>query len=258
MTQTFTGAATPIANADYERAAEKLACEVAAVRAVAEVESGGRTGFLADKRPKILFESRWFHKLTDGAFDDSHPNISTSKWVRNYRGGAGEYERLAEALALDSAAALKSASWGMFQILGVNHKAAGFDDVEAFVQAQTTSEGAHLDAFISFVVTNNLDGPLRDKRWADFARRYNGPAFAENKYDQKMAEAYAKYAAGGDTAPSTADIQAALNANGAKLDVDGIAGTNTRKALRAFQDKKGLPVTGVADLATLRALGLLP
>ena len=52
-------------------------------------------------------------------FDESHSHISTPSWVRNYKGGAGEYERLAEAIALNREAALKSASWGMFQILGV-------------------------------------------------------------------------------------------------------------------------------------------
>ena len=34
----------------------------------------------------------------------------------------------------------------------------------------------------------------RDLRWADFARRYNGPRYAENRYDEKMAEAYTRYA----------------------------------------------------------------
>ena len=141
----FEGEAKKIAPQDYEAAAAKLMCDVAAVKAVVEVESGGRTGFLADKRPKILFESRWFHKLTGGRHDETHPGISTPKWVRNYKGGAGEYERLAEAIELDRTAALKSASWGMFQILGVNHGLAGFDTVEEFVERQCVSEGEHVN-----------------------------------------------------------------------------------------------------------------
>lgn len=189
----FSGPAQPLRNEDYERVAERLACEVAAIRAVAEVESGGRSGFLPDGRPKILFESRWFHKLTNGAFDQQHPDLSTAVWVRNYRGGAAEYDRLRAAIALDREAALKSASWGMFQILGVNHAVVGFDNVEAFVKAQLESEGRQLDAFVGFVISNKLDDELRDKRWADFARVYNGPGFAENKYDRKMADAYARH-----------------------------------------------------------------
>ena len=103
----FAGTATPINEKDYERAAQSLFCDLAAIKAVAEVESGGRSGFLTDKRPKILFESRWFHKLTNGRFDGSHPDISTPSWVRNYKGGAGEYDRLLTAIDLDRDAALK-------------------------------------------------------------------------------------------------------------------------------------------------------
>lgn len=252
---TFVGRALPLADADFERAARRLACEVAAVRAVAEVESGGRAGFLADKRPKILFESRWFHKLTQGRFDAAHPDISTPSWVRNYKGGAAEYERIAAAAALDREAALKSASWGMFQILGVNHRVCGFDSVEAFVAAMMDSEGAHLDAFVGFVVSNRLDDELRDRRWADFARGYNGPGFAQNRYDEKLAKAYAKYAAG-NMMPSVLDIQHALNRHGANLNPDGKTGPLTRAAIRAFQREAGLPINGIAGPETLAALGL--
>ncbi len=189
----FAGGALTLNEQDFKRAADRLGCEVAAIKAVAEVESGGKTGFLADKRPKILFESRWFHKLTGGRFDASHPDLSTPTWVRNYKGGAAEYGRLGAAIALDRPAALKSASWGMFQILGVNHAVVGFDNVDAFVKAQVESEGKQLDAFVGFVFSHKLDDELRDKRWADFARVYNGPGFAENRYDKKMRDAYARH-----------------------------------------------------------------
>jgi hypothetical protein len=252
----FFGKAAKLKNSDFERVAAKLSCEIAAVHAVSEVESGGGGGFLKDKRPKILFESRWFHKLTDGHFDNSHPDISTPKWVRNYKGGAGEYSRLEAAIRLDREAALKSASWGMFQILGVNHQVVGFSDIESFVKSQLDSEGSHLDAFGNFVIANRLDDELRDRRWADFAKGYNGPAYKENRYHEKMANANARYAKGG-IAPSTREVQQALNRHGAVLTVDGRSGPNTRIALRAFQNDAGLPITGRADQATLTALGLV-
>lgn len=251
----FAGDALPLNERDLQEAAERLACDLAAVRAVSEVETGGRSGFLDDRRPKILFESRWFHKLTAGRFDQSHGGISTPTWERNYAGGAGEYDRLAEAIALDREAALKSASWGMFQILGVNHRVAGFDAVEAFVKAQMRSEGEHLRAFCAFVINNRLDDALRDRRWADFARGYNGPAYAQNHYDAKLADAYARYA-GGFIAPTTADIQRALNQYGAQLAVDGLTGPATRNAIREFQREHGLAIDGVAGPKTLEALGL--
>lgn len=251
----FTGKALKLKAADIEAAAQRLYCEVAAVRAVAEVESGGGAGFLRNKKPKILFESRWFHKLTGARFDSSHPDISTPRWVRNYKGGAAEYERLGRALVLDREAALKSTSWGMFQILGVNHRLAGFSDVEAYVAAQVVSEGEHLKSFVNFVITNKLDDELRDHRWADFAHGYNGPGYKQNRYDAKILAAYSKHAAGW-LAPSTVAVQRALNERGANLEVDGITGPATRRAVRDFQRQHGLVIDGVAGPKTLAALGL--
>lgn len=53
-----------------------------------------------------------------------------------------------------------------------------------------------------------------------------------------------------------AAVQSALNANGAKLKVDGKMGKQTHAALRAFQHKHHLKPTGQADSATLQALGV--
>ena len=189
-----TAAGGLLTDEDYRRAATTLGCEAAAIRAVADVESGGRTGFLPDGRPKILFESHVFSKLTGGEYDPTHPDISTARWTRNYVGGAGEYDRLGRAMHLDREAALKAASWGKFQILGMNYSRAGSRTVDEFVEAQKRSEKEHLDAFVNFILSYDLSDELRDRRWADFARKYNGPHYAKNRYDQKMAEAYARYA----------------------------------------------------------------
>ena len=39
---------------------------------------------------------------------------------------------------------------------------------------------------------NSLADELQRKDGAGFPSRYNGPAYATNRYDQKMAEAYAR------------------------------------------------------------------
>lgn len=54
----------------------------------------------------------------------------------------------------------------------------------------------------------------------------------------------------------TTEIQAALNKNGAALDVDGRMGPKTHSALMAFQKSHGLQATGRPDAATTKALGL--
>lgn len=52
-----------------------------------------------------------------------------------------------------------------------------------------------------------------------------------------------------------AQLQTALNANGAHLDVDGRMGAKTRAALKTFQAQHKLKVTGQPDSATIKALG---
>ncbi len=51
-------------------------------------------------------------------------------------------------------------------------------------------------------------------------------------------------------------VQEALNDHGAHLNLDGLCGIRTVKALRLFQKTHGLKVTGMPDPATLKALGL--
>lgn len=252
----FVGSGKRLKDKDFEEAAAQIGCEIAAVKTVADVESAGG-GFLKDKRPKILFESHWFGRLTDHRFDKSHPDISTARWVGGYAGGSKEYKRLEKAMDLDEEAALKSASWGKFQILGVNHKLAGFSTVQDFVKAHVKSEGEHLRAFVNFIRSKKLDDELRDLRWADFAAVYNGPAYRKNRYDEKMAAAYAEHA-GELVAPSTADVQRALNRHGFSLTVDGRTGPKTRAAIMHFQSEHGLVADGIAGAQTLAALDLAP
>src|SRR5687767_11668525 len=120
---------------DYKKAAEELNCEVAAIRAVASVEAAG-DGFLPDGRVKLLFEAHIFGRYTKGKFDKGHPELSSPKWNRKlYKGGAGEWERLQDAIELDRKAALMSASYGAFQVMGFNFGVCGFTSVEDFVEA---------------------------------------------------------------------------------------------------------------------------
>jgi peptidoglycan hydrolase-like protein with peptidoglycan-binding domain len=256
----FTGPATLFTEGAIEAAAARIGCDVAAVKAVMDVESRG--GFLADTRPKILFERHVFHRLTDGAYDAAHPDISSPK-PGGYVGGAGEYARLDRAIALDREAALQSASWGAFQILGRNHDAAGFADVEGFCAAMCRSEDDQLGAFVGFVTANHLDDELRRQDWAGFARGYNGPDFRKNRYDDKLAAAYVLHAKGG---PRAAAGSRTLRMGDAEADVahlqerlgiaaDGDFGPATRQAVMNFQRGHGLTAYGIAGPRTRAALG---
>lgn len=176
---------------DFEDDAAIIGCEVEAVMAVATVESRGG-GFDPEGFPKTLFEGHWFHKLTKGKYSESHPTLSYAKWTREHYGKTWQAEkvRLQQAMALDRTAAMMSTSWGMFQIMGFNFGKCGFKTVQQFVNAMCKSEDAQLAAFTQYIVSSGLADELVDHRWADFARLYNGPSYAVNKYDTKLAKAY--------------------------------------------------------------------
>jgi N-acetylmuramidase len=185
---------------DFARAAKALNVEVAAIKAVAEVEAAGK-GFLADGRPSVLYEAHVFHRQTKGkhanALDRRNVKLSSPKWDRSLYGAAGahQHNRIEDAAKLDWDAAHKAASWGMFQVLGENFKIAGHETIKSFVDAMHSGAGAHLDAFVGFIKANKLDGALRAKNWTAFARGYNGPGFEQNAYDKKMAAAYKRLTA---------------------------------------------------------------
>lgn len=179
---------------DFRRAAAALACPEAAIRAVCAVEAP-KGGFLATGEPVVLFEAHVFSRLTAGRFDASHPQLSTARWNSSlYRGGMAEHGRLQAAVALDRDAALQSASWGRFQIMGFNWRRCGFGSLQDFINAMYESEGRQLDAFVAFVKSAGLDDELQRLDWPAFARGYNGPGYAQNRYDERLAAAHASYA----------------------------------------------------------------
>lgn len=180
--------------------------ELAIVKAVNEVESGGK-GFLVDGRPKILFEGHVFWRELEKR------NINCSDYINNqtqnilyqnytkkyYIGGQGEYERLEKAINLNqdvrfSDAAYASASWGLYQIMGFNALALGYNNLSEFIEKMYRNEGEQLKAFGLFLDHNDLIKVLKNKNWAEFALRYNGKGYKTNRYDEKLMRAYTKYA----------------------------------------------------------------
>lgn len=179
---------------DFQQAANVLSCEVAAIKAVSDVESNG-SGYFASGKPKILFEAHIFSKYTYHNYDESHSDISSKTWDRSlYVGGEKEYLRLQKAMGVDRHAALLSASYGRYQIMGFNHKAAGYSDVESFVRDIFLSEVNHLMAFVRLIQSNSqLHGALKAKNWPYFASIYNGPNYSKNHYDEKLSSAYIQH-----------------------------------------------------------------
>ena len=181
--------------------ASQFGIEPAVILAIQQIESGGN-GFLPDGRPKILFEGHVFwsqlkkigknpETLTSGNENILYPSWDKSK----YKGGAAEYDRLENAKKIDEIAALKSASWGEFQIMGFNHSSVGYADVKTFVEAMHIPNGASLKAMLEFCKNKNLLKHVsgNSKDWAKFAYGYNGSGYAQNQYDVKLAAAYERF-----------------------------------------------------------------
>lgn len=80
--------------------------------------------------------------------------------------------------------------------MGFNFKAAGFETLQAFVDAMLKSEDEHFKAFVNFIASKNLGKALAQHDWATFARKYNGPAYKQNNYDVKLARAYRRFTDG--------------------------------------------------------------
>ena len=185
---------------DFEEAATILGVELAAIRAVHEVESAGRKGFLSDGRPIILFEGHVFWNqlkkldINPEEHVEGNEDILFSKWDKAfYKGGAAEYDRLQRAIDIHNEAALCSASWGMFQIMGFNYQLCGYNTVSEYVADMKKSEHKQLLAFIKFLQNSKIDNYLKELDWAGFALKYNGSGYKQNRYDEKLEEAYQKF-----------------------------------------------------------------
>lgn len=192
-------------------AAARLGVELAAIMAVNEVESQG-SGFLDNGKPKILFERHIMYRQLgtprlpgdDAAELRAHadqlaaeqPNLVNPK-SGGYAGGTAEHQRLANARLIDDVCALESASWGAFQVMGYHAERLGYASVTDFADRMGRDENEQFEAFVRFIEADPaLLKSLKGKKWAAFAKAYNGPNFARNLYDIKLERAYQRHAEG--------------------------------------------------------------
>lgn len=191
----FVGEARKLTRDDIASAAHSIEVKPAALAAVLSVESSG-TGFDKLGRPRILFEPHIFYRQLLKMPDLQSRAIELGLAYKNWgtfpypKTSDDNYARLTQAMAIEPQAALRSASWGLGQIMGFNHFLCGATTVEAFVLEAMESEHNQLEQMCHFLVASRLDDELRSLDWSGFARGYNGPGYATNKYDTKLAEAF--------------------------------------------------------------------
>lgn len=176
----------------YGKLAAQLQIDFVVLKAFALVESKGK-GFINDTEPTILFERHWFYKLagvqTKGLRCPTIPKPSSLiSWPSP--GGYGKFSqqhtKLQFAAKHNRDAALKSASWGAFQIMGVNHLRAGYASVQTFVNDMYNGVEYHLRAFGSFIKSDpRLHAVCKCRDYGTMADLYNG--LAHDHYDLKIA-----------------------------------------------------------------------
>lgn len=151
--------------------------------AVAMVESNGK-GYRNNGFPVIRFEKYVFIKYLKKA-------KATQQLIRkaeNLRGSG--WDAYQAALKIEPTFAKLSTSFGMFQIMGFNHAVVDYKTVDEFVSAMEESVENQIVAFCIFIMANHLQNAIRNKKFADFAIKYNGPNYFMNSYDAKLEDAY--------------------------------------------------------------------
>ena len=183
--------------------AASVGIPVARLKAVAEVESGGHYRWSGGRIP-ILFERHVFRRelvkskgeAFAANFSASHPDLCNHT-PGGYGASSEQYGKIARLIKMGFAEeAYRSASWGAFQILGGKFDACGFANAAAMVDFlhQEPVEQNALSVFAKFIGSKPpMVAALVNGDYADFARMYNGPNYAINRYDTKIAAAVAKF-----------------------------------------------------------------
>lgn len=262
---------------DIRTVAAELEVDAAALAAVADIESGLAAHAMIDGRaePLIRFEGHYFDRRLAGAEQRrarqqglASPQAGA---VKNPASQASRWRLLAAAAAINRKAAYESTSWGMGQVMGAHWAWLDYASVDALVADARSGALAQLRLMALYIKKAGLADALRKHDWVAFARGYNGPGYAANHYDSRLARAFARHR--GDSskiggAPSTTTgllrrgsrgenvraLQAALIANGHVLVADGMFGPLTDKAVRVFQKRSHLVVDGIVGPATVAAL----
>jgi hypothetical protein len=184
---------------NFSDSAKLLGVEAATIKAVAEVESSGN-GFLTTGEPVILFEPHqfWRELKKRGINPEVHikgnEDVLYEKWgTKPYPKSSEQHARLNRAVLIHREAALCSASWGRFQIMGYHFKTCGCETLQDFINSMYKDEGEHLRRFCLFIINTGLVPALREKDWEKFAFRYNGAGYKVNNYHKKLNAAYLKH-----------------------------------------------------------------
>ena len=192
-----------LSDEDFREVAGALGVEVAAIKAVVDIEAGkAHEGFFEPGKPIINFDLAMYRKFAPrhGVSLAKAKKKAPEIFARPNRAKYGSYQaaqyaRLDAARDIDEESALESAFWGMFQIGGFNWKLCGCESVGEFVRLMSRSERDQLELFGRLITNCGMLQPLQKKQWLKFALKYNGPRAKARGYHKRMASSYARHKA---------------------------------------------------------------
>ena len=178
---------------DFRIVAKELDVEVAAIKAVVEIEAGSQMkGFFAPGVPVINFDPSMYARFRSKA-----PSKAGDKGAKVPAGLKGyalkEWTQLTNARRVNVQGADMGTFWGMFKIGGFNYRQCGCKSIEEFVDRMSYSDYEQLELFAAFITSGGMLADLRARNWAAFSRKYNGPSYARRGYHTRMANAYRKH-----------------------------------------------------------------
>lgn len=192
---------------DIKELAIEYKVEYAVLRAIIEVESRG-FGFLTNSRATILFERHKFYQEIRNRFGKAradelmklHPDIVNTK-SGGYLGNEREWTRLEKAMLLSKVngeytdLALRSASWGLGQVMGFHAEHLGYANVYEMFASAMRDERGQVEMILRYCMSEpGIVRAMKNHDWHTIARLYNGVNYKINSYDIKLANAYKKYA----------------------------------------------------------------
>lgn len=167
---------------EHKRAADALSIHPAAPRATSIVETRDRPFF--DGIPIVRLETHHWRKRRQAT-----KSAMRFDKVKNWRDLYRRWERFRDMADLQFGPAVKSHSFGAFQIMGFNHHLCGFESPFAFLEAMKTVEG-QVTAFIRFVQANPpLHRAMAEQDAHAVGLHYNGRNYRKNNYHAKWAAA---------------------------------------------------------------------
>jgi peptidoglycan hydrolase-like protein with peptidoglycan-binding domain len=123
------------------------------------------------------------------------------------------------------------------------------------VAAMMRSEDDQILAMTNFLKSGKMHIALERRDWTAFALAYIGPTFAKNRYDARLADAYARFSASGLPDLDARAVQLFLLYHGFDPGlIDGVVGAKTKSAIAAFCAKQGNAIPKAVDSELLQIL----